>query len=85
MIIKVETEDNFYRLTLLNKKVFLLDPDSVIKVWRNEKAYMLVLDNGLKFYIPIMIWWTKSRNPWKPFLTEKRFPNAEFKYNLFFW
>jgi hypothetical protein len=86
IVIRVETEENLYQLTFLNKEKYLLDPDSVIRVLRNDQAYLLVLENGLKFYLPKgMLWWISSRDPWKLLLTEKRFRYAEFKYTLFFW
>lgn len=84
-VIRVEMEDNLYHLTLVNKKKFSLDPESVVKIWRSERLYILVLDNGKKFYLPKVYKWFTPVDPWKPLLTQSRFPNAEFKYTFFLW
>jgi len=84
-VTKAEVDEHLFRLTLTNKKMFLLDPESVVEICHNERQYLLILDNGYRFYLPKVFWWINSIDPWKSFLTQKCFPNAEFRYDPFFW
>lgn len=83
LIIKVETEGPFYRLTSMTFKKTLLDPDMVLRITRSERFRTIVLRDNRRFHFERRLTFTgflsmRYYDPWVVFLTPERFKNVEF-------
>jgi len=82
-IVRVEAEGDQYRLTRLDKKQITITSNQVIRILHSERRYVLVLNDGRRLNLEKVYRFRLAMSydvfdPWLPFLTKERFPNAEF-------
>lgn len=86
IVIRVETLDQGYLLTRLNKKTVTILAFDVIGIQHSGERYVLILRDGQRFTLikrPVFLTPLTANDPWVPLVTPERFPNAVFEGVIF--